>query len=328
MPSLNEWIRTKVEQCSPHGARGRAGLEDLVRAVLYFDGKSSQLFGLAANRGEITELDALRAEAVSLIRRWYDELASEPAAQRNLFEAVERHGLRMHLPEPESLIVIRALELERDRALSALGTPSDMLPADLRRAVAELRAAGAGVPFASVARALTWTFPIGLTTFEWLPDAWAAFAMEPLDPAFLPLAGIDGDYLGVLLDDALLREHQVPIVYYFHERSPTYTWLFESCTTAADTLRAIAEGRAVDRSMRGVEHSSVTACLAELSAGAPPADPMTPRGVRKRAMWNEVDADEASAVLEKAGLELAVMHLRAGRLWNEGDAKLRAAGAY
>jgi hypothetical protein len=131
----------------------------------------------------------------------------------------------------------------------------------VRDALGQLREIGQRVPFPVVAKRIRLPHQLDFAQFEWLADDWENVAAAQLATNFLPIAGADGDYLGVLLDPGLLARGQAPVVYYFHEHDPVYTWVFESCATGAATLRALADKPRVSQLPRGTEHPFVAEAL-------------------------------------------------------------------
>lgn len=328
MTKIEEWIATKIDECKPSGTRGRAGVEDLMRALLFFEGKASQIFGMAAERASMPEVDTLRAACASAIRGWFEEFGrSDVAAQVNLFEVATRHGLPLDLPEPASVTAARALERERTRALAEYGRPSDTLPKmpSLAGDLARVWALSERVSFRAIAKYVSLPNQLSMSQFEWFSDEWSSVAQAGLEPAFFPLAGADGDYLGLVLDADLLHEQQVPLVYYFHEHDPVYTWVFESCATAVQVLLA-AEAKQPRKSVsRGIEHEPVTAFLREMSDPGEARDASNTRALSRRWLWEGARGDEVAVAFERAGNAFAVRNILAQRIWREFEEKIRAA---
>lgn len=232
----------------------------------------------------------------------------------------------LDLPEPESVRSVRALERDRDHELSKHGPPSAALTAwpALAEELAALRTAGSGVTFSKIAKYVSLPKTLSIAQFEWLPDEWSAFGEAGLEPTFYPLAGADGDYLGLVLDAELLS-HGVPapLVYYFHENDPIYSWVFESCACAAQVVRLAETKGRKDQSLRGTEHPAVTAFLREMNdVGA--AEGVTPRLQSRRWLWGEPADDEVALVFERAGNLFAARNVAAQRIWRDYEEKIQS----
>jgi len=321
------WIAERINECAPLSTRGSAGVEDLLRAALFFEGKASQVFGMAAQLNSMPGAEDLHAACLSALRKWFDEFATtDPAAQVNLYEVARRHGLPLQLPEPASIKATRELEQQRDSALAQFGCLSDSL-ADWRSLWTQLealRAVGARVPFCAVTKFTAQPKSLDISQFEWLNDTWAAVAKEGIEPAFLPIAGADGDYLGILLDSEL-RTQQVdpPVVYYSHEHDPVYSWVFESCATAERVFLAAEAKRPRRRALVGVEHPQVKELLREMNASTPTAG-MSTRAWSRRWLWGEDIHHDISTFFEEAGNGFAVRNLAVQAVWRSFDEKLSA----
>lgn len=297
MTKTEAWIAAQIRECEPGGPRGRTGVEALVLALLFFEGKGTQVFGMTADRTSMPEADALRAACASAVRGWFDALGrSDVASQVRLYDFMTQRGLVVDLPVPPSVAAVQALEHERAQELARLGTPSEALPPvpGLASDLAELRALGERVSFERLERYVQFKGPPDMEAFVWLPDDWSAVASPELEPTFLPIAGGDGDYLGLLLDDGLLNGGLVPLVCYFHEHDPIYTWVFESCGTAVPVLQA-AESKASSKSVsRGREHDAVNAFLeAKVDIDRAPtatvASTFVARNLAAQQVWREYD---------------------------------------
>ncbi|WP_394847153.1 hypothetical protein LZC95_06745 [Pendulispora brunnea] len=260
MTKVEEWIAARIAECSPSGTRGDVGAGELVRALGFFRGDARQIFGMMGNRTQMPELATLQAACEAAIRGWYDEFGrTAPALQADLYEFCERNPrLALDLAEPswltEQRAKVGALEIERDAKLSQYGCPSDALSVwpGLQEGLSELRALGARVSFEAVMPHVGLPRELDMSNFEWYADDWASIGEARFEPAFYPIAGADGDAFGLLIDMSLASQGiPAPLVYYFHEHDPVYTWVFESCATAVEVFTSAAEKQAKRRGMGG-----------------------------------------------------------------------------
>ena len=228
MTKVESWIAEQIAECKAGGEHGRQGVIELVRATLFFAGRSKQMFGMVVDARTLTEADALREQCKVALRGWFDALATEPAEQIKLYEDNTRLALGLELPEPAALVEKRAKETARADALAKLGAPSATLPENVRADLAKLR--DSALDFAALAAGKPDLHDLAI--FEWLPDTWPAVIAAKLSPLLLPIAGAEGNYLALLVDGELLAAGQVPVVYYFHEEDPMLTLVFPSCAHA------------------------------------------------------------------------------------------------
>jgi hypothetical protein len=76
---------------------------------MFFDGKASQIFGMAAQLSTMPEREALRASCALAVRDWFEELGRTSLTEQvQLFELIERQQLRLDLPEPAAVTARRA----------------------------------------------------------------------------------------------------------------------------------------------------------------------------------------------------------------------------
>jgi hypothetical protein len=96
-----------------------------------------------------------------------------------------------------------------------------------------------------------------------VPDDWVDIARLSLPPEFCPFADAgNGDYLGLLVEPALLRGGVLPVVLYSHEETPHYVWSFESMQRLADAIEKCAAGVLEFNSLRGTASAEVTRAIA------------------------------------------------------------------
>lgn len=173
--------------------------------------------------------------------------------------------------------------------------------------------------------------------------AWTEIAGFLLPPDFLPIAdAASGDFLGVFLDAKLLARGRAPVVLYFHEQDPTYTWAFESVAMLRRAFDAIASGASWSEALRGQCDDEVRAALDELNDfgahdhGDTPREPHKPHGANggASAAYASREAsrrwlrDASAAFEDPATLEAyrrddhryAVEHLAAQKIWVDEDA--------
>jgi hypothetical protein len=79
----------------------------------------------------------------------------------------------------------------------------------------------------------------GLVDFEFANDDWNELPARFFDPCFFPLGGADGDLFGLYVVRAKAGEpFRAPVVYYFHEDDPPFTWTAESLAHFDEMIRA------------------------------------------------------------------------------------------
>ncbi|WP_394836816.1 hypothetical protein LVJ94_07895 [Pendulispora rubella] len=319
MTKIEEWIAARIAECSPTRTSGRSGAAELLRALPFFSGKATQIFGMMADRSKMPELASLRAACKEAIRAWYEECGrTDPAFQVDMYQFGAKHPeLGLAFAEPpwvaEQKARMRELQRERDARLLPYGRPSDTLAVwpGLQQQLSELRGLGARVPFDVVM-----SDAFGMFQFEWYPDDWASVGEIQHDPAFYPLAGADGDCFGLLLDTSLASQGiAAPLVHYSHEHSPVYEWVFESCATAVHVFSAAAMNRPRPSSMAGSQHAQVTELLQAMNDFDPPK-----REATRIASWQSIHESTRDAAtfgaFEKAGNIFAVRSLAVWEICN------------
>ncbi|MBC7977051.1 MAG: hypothetical protein H7138_18905 [Myxococcales bacterium] len=120
---------------------------------------------------------------------------------------------------------------------------------------------------------------------------------------------------------AVLDEGHAPLAY--HEHDPVYTWVFESCATAVEVLRAVGAKQSQTQASRGIEHERVTQFLKEMSDPCEAGDAST-RAVSRRWLSEGPPADDIVTVFENAGHAFAVRNILVQRTWREFEEKIRA----
>lgn len=308
MSKVPDWVRSNIADCAPGGERGTAGVGDLLAALAFFEGRRAQIFGMQYNLHALEDRVALRESCIAALRRWYDELQStHPDGQVELYEAAARMQLPLELSEPPIVRQKRELVAQRDAMLESLGRPSDALRAwpGLREAVDQLRTIDESV-LSSVleSRLPEWTDP---GHFEWLADSWVAIASAEVDAEFLPLAAFGGDFLGLLLDAELMAHgEKAPLLYFFHEEDPPFTFVFESCEVATSISRA------ADAQPTTVSPGSPSAALEQI--------------LRARASTLVRERLHSVETYERRGQSFAAIHRQAMQIYEEFDARIRKLG--
>lgn len=231
---MQAWAEKLIAEARPGPTSTPSSVQDLVNVHLFLHGKRSQLFGMQASPTAFATPEALGRCASDALRSWFEhyESTGDADSQADLWHAIQRLGLEMALPEPPAVKRRRLLREAKDRAVSELARPSEACreaSQELADALVRIRAKVQGTFFEKSGKYIGPVDGADLNAenFEWLEDSWLEFADVPTDPCFLPIAGADGDYIGVLIHPVLQGE-PCPIVFSFHEESPRTYWIAAS----------------------------------------------------------------------------------------------------
>lgn len=331
MADLAKWALGRIAECAPESGPDRATskINDLVAAWIFFDGRSSQLFGMVADPSTIDGRDSIKAACETALRGWFEVLReSDPAGHVEIYRALTAKGGFQDLPEPETIRTERALVEERQRRFEELGPPSDTLVdhPEVLAGLERFRALEGRASFDLLEDVPPLDSTLLVADFgEVVPDDWANIAACGLPPDFYPLAeDVGGNYIGVLLDADLLTAGSAPLVVYFHENDPAYEWIFESAGAAADALAAVANGSLWTDALRGTRIDAVNAALAELNDVVHERATTPAREASRRSfLGNDVEGDADRRVYESAGNRFAARNVLAQRIWREYAERLR-----
>ena len=243
---MQSWARGMIEAARPP-SNAITAIEDLLNLNSFFDGDRTLLFGMKTTPDGSSSFtctrktstfenpSALVEEARAALREWFDHLAEigDAKQQSRLYYML---GNRLDLPEPALVRQEREAGEARDAAkrdaLSVLPRPLDAVAAVSPSLAAALRDPRGGRSedfFSDHGEVLTAKGKPSLHTsrFEWLsadPD-WDELVGSRFDAPFFPIAGSDGDYVGVLVYPKASNDDAV-VLYYSHEEG--FSFMAES----------------------------------------------------------------------------------------------------
>lgn len=337
---MQAWAEKLIADARPGPTSTPSSVQGLVNVHLFLQGKRSQLFGMQTSPTAFATPEALGRCASDALRSWFEHYESigEADSQASLWNATQLLALDMALPEPPAVKRRRMLTEARDRAFSELAKPNEACgeaSQELADALVRIRANVKGTFFekfgkyiGSVDRA-----DLNAANFEWLEDSWLEFADVPTDPCFLPIAGADGDYIGVLIHP-VFRGEQCPVVFSFHEESPRMYWIAASAEHLERVVEQAAKAgkdrkKRIDEA-RGPRSDFVTSLLDMPDGGSSQLPEWVIDERLKAFEWasNGLD-DAAAAALDEAYVRadatFPTISLRAQRLTREWAATLRSA---
>lgn len=328
MASISEWALARIAECAPtpEASRESAKLNDLLAAQRFFEGRGSLLFGMVCDPSALENRDALARACEEALRGWAARLVKTDAdTYTDLYRALTAAGGFTDLTMPPALAANAAAVRARNERLEALHAPLVTLSeyewlVDDLRALAEMK-----VWFDAIEGAAPLDTGHVLTDFcYFVAPEWSEIAGLYLPPDFLPIADAgSGDYLGVLLDVKLLGRGLAPIVMYFHEQAPTYTWAIEDVAVLRRAFDAIASGATWSDALRGQCADDVRDVLQDLND----ADEQAPSPCASRTASRRWLRDADAAFSDEATLDAyrrddhryAVAHLEAQKIWVAAD---------
>ncbi|MDI1476736.1 hypothetical protein [Polyangium sp. y55x31] len=231
---MQSWAMRMIEEARPP-SRTITAIDDLLALRSFFNGGRTILFGMKTTPDAFEDPSALVEEARDALREWFDHFGEigDAKEQAQLYYRLEH---LIEIPEPELVRQERAANEARESAkrdaLSVLPRPLDAVAAVSPSLAAALQNPQGGRSedfFAKYGEALTpkGNTSLDMSNFDWLsadPD-WDELVGSRFDAPFFPIAGSDGDYVGVLVfleapdDDAV-------VLYYSHEEG--FSFMAES----------------------------------------------------------------------------------------------------
>jgi hypothetical protein len=332
MSKTSDWVFARIAELTPKTALDRPDrtTNALISALIFFEGRNSMIFGMICDVSTLDHTTELRAACEAALRDWYEALASsDPSAQAMLYRSLTATGLFTDLAIPALVSAEQALIHERDECLDRLPTPAASL-AQHSIAAAEIeRLSNAKRWFGKLSDLPRLPTRHRLSDFLYVVmPSWHQISGLYLPPDFLPIADAgSGDYLGILLDGALVRQGITPVVLYFHENGPTYTWMFESASVAQHAVDALVDGHPWSESLRGHMDAEVEKVLEELNDSDDTVSSSPARAASRR--WH-IETDSAfddPATIEayrNDGNLFAVTHLEAQMIWIDFATRIAA----
>jgi hypothetical protein len=246
MASLDAWARERILESSPGGAGVTAALQQLFDAVLFFEGRRATIFGMTSAASAFPEAAALSELAKDGLRAWFRtyQSAKDEAGCRAIVEGAKRFGVELALPIPPAMDAAFRLRESIARQLGAMPSPLEAL------AACDAELASYARSFVRDDTDASWivehadllvpeTMRGSLVDFDWAEDEWTELPNRFFDPCFFPLGGADGDLVGLYVRRGEASgSFRAPVVYYFHEEDPPFSWMAESLSHFEDMIRA------------------------------------------------------------------------------------------